>query len=48
MNKSLIILVLILITIIMAMILSNLPFDVNPNMNVDYQQLYVQMRKTWY
>jgi len=48
MKKGLIILILILAIIIIAILLSNLPFDVTSNNNISYEQIDVQMKKTWY
>lgn len=48
MKKWLIILIFVIVILLIAILLSNLPFDVTPNNNVSYQQIDVQMRKTWY
>lgn len=48
MKKALIILIVIILIIIIAILLINLPFDVTPNGNVSYEQMDIQMKKTWY
>ena len=48
MKKWLIILILVGLVIVIAILLTNLPFDVTHNANVSYEQIDVQMKKTWY
>ena len=48
MKRWMIILTLIILSIIISILLSNLPFDVTPNNNISYQEMDVQMRKLWY
>lgn len=48
MKKWLIILILIIVVIVIAILLTNLPLDISHNANVSYEQIDVQMKKTWY
>ncbi|MBR0271901.1 MAG: hypothetical protein IJQ68_07950 [Methanobrevibacter sp.] len=48
MKKWLIILILVIVIIAIAILLTNLPFDISHNTNVSYEQIDVQMKKTWY
>ena len=48
MKKALIILIFAVLIIIISLWLSNLPFDINYNHNLSYQQTDIQMKKLWY